>query len=324
MHSYKYFGEMVTQEFEKYKLDRDPKELYQPVEYILSIGGKRLRPVMTMMTCELFGGEIQKAVYPAMGMELFHNFTLIHDDIMDHAPTRRGMATVHAKWDQNTAILSGDAMLILANQLMLRAEDDVLREVMELYNRSGLLVCDGQQYDMNFESEESIRIEDYIKMIELKTAALLSGSARLGAVIAKTTEENKSLIEQFGFNLGISFQIEDDILDVYGNFDKFGKTIGGDILSNKKTYLLVKALEIAEGNLKSELNGWLIRKDFVPEDKIKNITRIFDILEIKKLATEASTFYYNKSVGYLTQIKVAEKDKLPLLELAKTLVSRQA
>ena len=323
MHSFKYFGDLISVEVEKFKFNREPKELYSPIEYILAIGGKRLRPIVTLMTCELFGGDVQKAIFPALGMELFHNFTLVHDDIMDRAPTRRGMATVHSRWDENRAILSGDAMLILANQLMLRSDDDILREVMELYNHSGLLVCDGQQYDLNYESEETINIDKYIRMIELKTAALLAGSSKLGAVIAKTTQENKELIERFGFDLGISFQIEDDILDVYGEYDKFGKTIGGDILANKKTFLLVKALELADQDLKSQLKTWISHKNFEPEEKIKAVTAIFDKLEVKKFARESSSRYYQKSIDSLNKINLPEENKIPLLELANNLVSRQ-
>ena len=324
MHSYDYFADMISTEVENLRFNRKPRELYEPVEYILSIGGKRLRPVVTLMTCELFDGDIQKAIMPAIGMEMFHNFTLMHDDIMDKASSRRGKPTVHAKWDENRAILSGDAMLILANQLMLKADDDILREVMELYNKSGLMVCDGQQYDMNFEAEFKITIDDYIQMIELKTAALLASSSLLGAVIAKASPENKELIDLFGFNLGISFQIEDDILDVYGDYNKFGKNIGGDILANKKTFLLVKAMQTEDKELLNELKSWTAHKDYEPKEKIQKVTEIFDKLEVKKHARESSKFYYLKSLSYLDKIKLPTEKKHPLSELANYLVNRQA
>jgi geranylgeranyl diphosphate synthase, type II len=324
MNSFQHYQEILTNEINNLKFEREPRELYEPIEYILNIGGKRLRPVVTLMACDIFGGDIKKAMYPAIGMEMFHNFTLIHDDIMDRAPVRRGFATVHTKWDENRAILSGDAMLILANQFMLKADDDVLREVMELYNLSGLMVCDGQQYDMNYESRNLTSIDEYIRMIELKTAVLISSCFRLGAVIAKTTTQNKDIIEKFGHNLGISFQLEDDILDAFGDYSKFGKSIGGDILANKKTYLLLKAFELAKGKDLDALKNWFEHKDHIPENKVFGVLDIYNRLNIREISKEASRHYFDISIHYLNQLKISDKARSTLFELADFLINRDS
>ncbi|MEA3496753.1 MAG: polyprenyl synthetase family protein [Bacteroidota bacterium] len=322
MHSFKEFQNIISQEIKNLKINKFPRELYEPIEYILDIGGKRLRPVITLMVCELFDGDINKAKTPAIGMEIFHNFTLMHDDIMDKADIRRGKTTVHKKWDKNRAILSGDAMLIVANQLMLETDDDILREVMVLYNKSGLLVCDGQQYDMNFELSKNISIPDYMKMIELKTASLISGCCKLGAVLAKTSEENKNLIEEFGYNLGISFQLEDDCLDTFGNENIFGKQIGGDILANKKTYLYLKAYELADKNTKKELEQWYSTTTHKEKEKIKAVLNIFNKLKVKDKIRSKSKQYFYKAIKNLDSIKVSQEKKKNLLDLSNYLVNR--
>jgi geranylgeranyl diphosphate synthase type II len=324
MHSFQHYQNILNTEIDNLKFGNEPRELYEPIEYIMQLGGKRLRPVVTLMSCDIFGGDINKAIFPAIGMELFHNFTLIHDDIMDKAAFRRGFATVHTKWDENRAILSGDAMLIMANQFMLKAEDDVLREVMELYNFSGLMVCEGQQYDMNYESRYSTTIEEYISMIELKTAALISCSFRLGTVIAKTSVENKNIIEKFGHNLGISFQLEDDILDAFGDYYKFGKSIGGDILANKKTYLLLKAFELAEGNDKKSLEYWFAHKEHDPDNKIQSVLDIYNKLNIREISKKASLHYFNKALKFLDQLKISAEAKKSLTALADFLINRDS
>jgi len=324
MYSFQHYQELLTNEINNLKFEREPRELYEPIEYILTIGGKRLRPVVTLMTCDIFGGDLKKAMYPAIGMEMFHNFTLIHDDIMDRAPVRRGFATVHTKWDENRAILSGDAMLILANQFMLKADDDVLREVMELYNISGLLVCDGQQYDMNYESRNRTSIDEYIRMIELKTAVLISSCFRLGAVIAKTSSENKDIIEKFGHNLGISFQLEDDILDAFGDYSKFGKSIGGDILANKKTYLLLKAFELARGKDLEDLESWFEHKVHIPEHKVQAVLDIYNKLNIRELSKKASRHYFDLSIEQLNKLQISDDAKNTLYELADYLINRDS
>lgn len=297
-----------------------PAELYEPVKYILSLGGKRLRPLFCLMSCKLFGGDPEKAITPAIGMEVFHNFTLVHDDIMDKADVRRGHDCIHVKWDENRAILSGDAMLLLANKLMLHVDDDVLRRVLTLYNDYGLLVCDGQQYDMNFESSDEVSIDDYIHMITLKTAALLAACLRLGAVIARASDDNIELITRFGENLGISFQIEDDILDSFGNYDKFGKKIGGDIREKKKTFLYLKALELADSKLKKELIH-LYHSDDV--DKTSKVIDIYKKLNIAEVARNESQKYFDLAIIELDKIMIEEEKKTELKQLAASLVNRE-
>ena len=323
MHSFEQLKEMVSREIENLDLPSEPIELYDPVKYILGLGGKRIRPVITLMSCELFGGDIQLAMKPAIGMEMFHNFTLVHDDIMDKADYRRGHETVHKKWDENRAILSGDAMIILANQLMMHTEDAVLREVMEVYNHSGLLVCDGQQYDMNFETSSDVSIPSYINMIKLKTSALLASCFRLGGVIAKTSLENKNLIEEFGNNLGISFQIKDDFLDSFGDFDKFGKKTGGDILANKKTFLVLKAIEIANQSQRKELEKLYSTNGLEPQEKIGAVLDIFNQLDIQEITKQESVKYFQKALKNFNSLDVAEKRKQPILQLSDFLVGRE-
>jgi len=325
MYSFYQLKDIVSEKIENLSFTKkEPTELYQPISYLLSIGGKRIRPVLTLMSVDMFEGDVLKAVNPAVGIEMFHNFTLMHDDIMDKANHRRGQITVHKKWNENTAILSGDAMLLLANQMMLEVDDDILREVMVLYNNTGLLVCDGQQYDMNFEKRNNITTEEYLKMIELKTAVLLGGCLKLGAVLARTSENIKELIEQFGINLGISFQIEDDFLDAFGDFEKFGKSIGGDIIINKKTFLLVKALEMAKGEELKELRSWLLKSSFVPEEKINQITNIYRKLKIDQMALDCSRKYFQKAMGILADIDVKDKNKKTLYEFAHLLIGRKS
>ncbi len=322
MRSKDYYVDILEKAVAEIEYSDDPVELYEPIRYILSIGGKRLRPLVTLMSCDFFGGDVKKAIMPAIGIEIFHNFTLVHDDIMDHAETRRGNICVHKKWDENRAILSGDAMLILANTYMLKVDDDVLREVMTLYNYYGLKVCEGQQYDLNFEKLQKVSIDEYIKMIDLKTAALMAAAFRLGAVIAKASEQNKNLFEQFGYYLGIAFQIEDDYLDVFGNYSVFGKRIGGDILTNKKTFLLLKAYEVADEETKNEISYWYSGTEFDPGEKIAAITEIFRKLRVKDFTEEASEYYYKKSLEYLNKIDVQEKNKRLFSEFAHSLVKR--
>ena len=323
MQSFNELLELVSNKIEKLKYQKEPRELYEPIEYILALGGKRIRPVICLMSCEMFGGKIDKALYAAIGMEMFHNFTLVHDDIMDDADMRRGKPTVHVNWNDNRALLSGDAMIILANQLMMRVDDHLLRDVMALYNKTGLQVCDGQQLDLNFEKRDSIRMDEYMKMIELKTAVLLAGCLRLGAVIAETSDVNKDLIEEFGWNLGISFQIEDDLLDSFGDFEKFGKSIGGDILINKKTFLLVKAMEIADKDTRLKIDHWLNLKEFDKSEKVKTFISIYNKLNIKEIALAESKVYYDKAIDALNRIDILQEEKIQMVQFAKMLISRE-
>ena len=314
---------LVSEEVEKLKYQNEPRELYEPIEYIMGLGGKRLRPIVCLMSCEMFGGNIDKAMHAALGMEMFHNFTLVHDDIMDSAQFRRGKPTVHINWNENRALLSGDAMIILANKLMMKVDDHFLREVMEVYNNTGLKVCDGQQLDLNFEQRDVISMDEYMKMIKLKTAVLIAGCFRMGAVIAGTSTRNKDLIEEFGLNLGISFQIEDDLLDSFGDYEKFGKKIGGDILINKKTFLLVKAMEIADQATRKKIDYWLSLKDFNKNEKLDSLLSIFKDLNIKEIALQESKLYFENAIIALDQIKVPLKDKMQLKQFAYLLINRE-
>src|ERR1700759_413091 len=234
-----------------------PAQLYEPISYILSLGGKRMRPALLLMACDLFGGDVDAAIPPALAIEVFHNFTLMHDDIMDNAPIRRGHATVHTKWNQNVGILSGDVMLVQGYKLMMQVPDHLLRPILDIFNVTAIGVCEGQQLDMEFEELTNVSIDEYLNMIKLKTAVVLGGALKIGALIGGADTKDADLLSDFGVNLGIAFQLQDDILDVYGDPEKFGKQVGGDIISNKKTYLLLKSLELANKQQSSELHNWL-------------------------------------------------------------------
>ena len=253
MHDEKYFRELVESELAKLKLDGRPARLYEPIRYMLSLGGKRLRPVLLLMTNELFNGRIEEVINPALGIEVFHNFTLLHDDIMDKAPLRRSMETVHSKWNSDIAILSGDTMFVQSCMLMMKTNMDCMEDIMQVFFKTAIEVCEGQQSDMDFESMNDVSIDDYLHMISQKTAALIACSAFIGARCAGAEKKDADLMYDFGKNLGLAFQLHDDILDVYGEKDKFGKQVGGDIISNKKTFLLLSALNEAKGNLKINL-----------------------------------------------------------------------
>jgi len=236
------YQDLISKHFESLNYQKEPSNLYEPIRYILSLGGKRLRPVLTLMATEVFDVDCQKALAAATAVEVFHNFSLIHDDIMDDAPLRRGNETVHEKWNINTGILSGDAMLILAYQYFEAYEPKIFQELAKLFSKTALEVCEGQQYDVDFETRDDVTIPEYLKMIEFKTAVLVGAAMKMGAIVAETTEENKKLIYDFGLNLGLAFQLQDDYLDAFGNPETFGKQVGGDIIENKKTYLYLKAM----------------------------------------------------------------------------------
>src|ERR1700744_4042413 len=279
-----------------------PGQLYEPITYILSLGGKRMRPALLLMACELFGGDVNKALKPAMAIEVFHNFTLMHDDIMDNAPIRRGKITVHERWNKNVAILSGDVMLIEGYKLMMQVDNSILRQVMDIFNETAVGVCEGQQLDMEFETRDVVDINEYINMIRLKTAVVLGGALKIGALIGGASTEDASLLSEFGVHLGVAFQLQDDILDVYGDPEKFGKQVGGDIISNKKTYLLIKALELAKAETLAELNNWLSASKFDNTEKVDAITAIYNSLNIRQHAEIAMQAYAEKAFTALEQI----------------------
>lgn len=301
---------------------KSPAELYDPIKYILSLGGKRMRPVLLLASCNLFTDDVKEAIKPALGIEVFHNFTLLHDDIMDNAPLRRGNATVHEKWNNNIAILSGDTMFVLSYQLVQHAPDFVLRKVMSLFSATAVQVCEGQQLDMNFETQSNVTIPVYLKMIELKTAVLLAASLQMGAFIGGAGEEDAANLYEFGRNIGIAFQLQDDILDVYGDAETFGKQVGGDIIANKKTYLLLKALAIAHKYQKEELEHWLAIKDFNKAEKVKAVTDIYNYLNVRKLAEDEMKKYYEKAISHLNKVNVNGDRKKLLQSFADKLMVR--
>lgn len=299
-----------------------PAELYDPINYLMLLGGKRMRPVMLLMACDLFNGSILKSLDPAIGIELFHNFTLVHDDIMDKAPLRRGNPTVHAKWNQNIAILAGDTMLVEAYRQVMQVDDIILRDVLDIFNNTAESVCQGQQIDMNFEQVEEVTVDKYIDMIRLKTAVLLAASLKIGGLIGGAEPEQAESLYRFGENLGIAFQLQDDILDVYGEPEKFGKQIGGDIISNKKTFLLIKALEIAEGLESEELRYWMASGQGNTE-KVKAITGIYNRLGMRQLAETEMNHYAEKALRYLEEVNADNLKKQSLRKFAEELLVRE-
>lgn len=300
-----------------------PKSLYEPASYILSLGGKRMRPLLVLSACELFSGSHGKALPQALAVELFHNFTLVHDDIMDEAPKRRGKPTIHSKWDVNTGILSGDMVLIEAYQELAKCEPSELPELLKIFNTVGVLVCEGQQLDMDFETTLSVSIEDYLHMISLKTAALLEGALQLGAIRGGASPQEVELIGAFGRNMGIGFQLQDDILDAYGDPEKFGKQVGGDIISNKKTYLLLTALKKAKGETREELLHWIKAEDFDKEEKVKAVLALYDQLDVKEAAVAEMNRFYAKADESLAAIQKPESAKSNLQAIVQQLRVRE-
>ncbi len=303
----------------------NPKELYEPISYIMSLGGKRLRPVLVFMACDFFDGDVEKVIHPALAIELFHNFTLVHDDLMDNAPLRRNQQTVHEKWNDNIAILSGDAMMVRAYQELCLADKTMLPALLDIFSDTAVKVCEGQQYDMNYESMYKVSIQQYIKMIELKTAVLLAGALKIGAVIGGAKEEDAKRLYEFGKHIGIAFQLQDDILDVYADATKFGKQKGGDIIANKKTYLLLKAIELADGNryMKEELHQWINAPQFDAKEKVEAVTTIYNFLNVKELARNEMKKHYDLAITFLKDIPVDESKKQLLIRFSDSLMVRE-
>ena len=314
---------LISKAVDALNFPESPAELYEPISYILDLGGKRLRPSLLLMACDLFGGDVNKAIEPALAIEVFHNFTLMHDDIMDKAPLRRGKKTVHEKWNANVAILSGDAMMVEANKLMMKVDDAILRRVMDVFNETATGVCEGQQIDMSFEQRNNVLIDEYLDMIRLKTAVLLGGTLKIGAIIGGASLNDAQLLYNFGVNLGIAFQLQDDILDVYGDPEKFGKQVGGDILSNKKTYLLIKALELARDEQADNLNSWLNLEQFDATEKVLAVTAIYNQLDIRQYAEYAMQNYAEKAFDALDKINLSEDRRQYLRQFADSLLVRE-
>jgi len=316
------YQDLISRHFESIKYQKEPNNLYEPIRYILSLGGKRLRPVLTLMATEVFDVDCQKALAAATAVEVFHNFSLIHDDIMDDAPLRRGNETVHEKWNINTGILSGDAMLILAYQYFEAYEPKIFQELAKLFSKTALEVCEGQQYDVDFETRDDVTIPEYLKMIEYKTAVLVAAAMKMGAIVAETTEENKNLIYDFGLNLGLAFQLQDDYLDAFGNPETFGKQVGGDIIENKKTYLYLKAMEYASANEKEQLLHLFSFQSSNNTDKINSVKGIFNQTGATAATKKAIENYTFKALETLAKMNIGNDKKAILKAFAENLMSR--
>jgi geranylgeranyl diphosphate synthase, type II len=302
--------------------NEEAAKLNDPVKYILSIGGKRLRPVLALMAFNLFSDQIDEAIIPATGLEVFHNFTLVHDDIMDHAPVRRNLPTVHSKWNLNQAVLSGDVMAFIANDCFLQTPSRHLLKVFRVFNKAAIEVCVGQQLDIDFEKAAIVSHEEYLRMIELKTAALLAASAKIGAIIGGADDRDAEMLYEFGRYLGLAFQIQDDLLDIYGDIKVFGKIMGGDIISNKKTFMLVKALEIASIEQAKQLHEQFNLKEFDPDEKVRKVIDIYEELNIKNISEVLANDYINSAFSLLDKISAKNERKTELVNIANSLIGR--
>lgn len=313
---------LIDQKIEGFCRKNGDSNILQPVNYILSLGGKRVRPLLTLLAADLFSDNIEDAVYPAIAIEVFHNFTLMHDDIMDNAPLRRGKSTVHEKWNRDVAILSGDAMLIQAYQLIIKTKSSAVADVMRIFNRTALEVCEGQQLDMDFQSRNDVTIEEYIEMIRLKTSVLLGGAMEIGATIAEAEPNDRQALYTFAIDLGLSFQLWDDYLDAFGDASKTGKQIGGDILADKKTFLMIRAMEKADANDRA-LMQQLQSENTAPEEKVNTIKEIYQRLGVDEELKREVERYYMQALSHLDSIGVSEDRKTKIAGLAKALHTRQ-
>ncbi len=322
MHAISHYQKLISDYFAELSLTKEPKNLYEPIQYILSLGGKRMRPILTLMATEIFDVDCKKALAAATAVEVFHNFSLIHDDIMDDAPLRRGNETVHEKWDVNTGILSGDAMLILAYQHFEEYEPAIFRELAKLFSKTALEVCEGQQYDVDFETRDDVTIPEYLKMIQYKTAVLVGAAMKMGAIVAETSSENANLIYNFGLNLGIAFQLQDDYLDAFGDPKTFGKQVGGDIIENKKTYLYLKAIEYAKADEKEQLLHLFSIQPNDNTDKINSVKLIFNQTGAAEATQKAIQDYTFKAFETLEQMDIETAKKAMLRLFGENLMGR--
>jgi len=316
------YNEAIQKYLDETIILKEPLQLYRPIQYIISLGGKRLRPILTLMTCDFFKTDYKKALPAALAIELFHNFSLIHDDIMDQAPMRRGMETVHHKWDLNTGILSGDAMLILAYQLFEVYNSSMFQDLAKLFSKTALQVCEGQRYDVDFETRNNVTIPDYIKMIDYKTAVLLGAAVKMGAIVAEASDECKENSYEFGRNLGIAFQLQDDYLDAFGDSESFGKQIGGDIIANKKTFLYLVTLQKSSKSETDELIKLFSETPKDPKSKIKRVLSIYKNAGAVESTINEIEKYTNKANTILQDINISEDDKKTLGTFGKELMNR--
>jgi geranylgeranyl diphosphate synthase, type II len=323
MHSIYQYQQFISDYLESQFAAKEPRNLYEPIHYILAVGGKRMRPVLTLMTAEIFDADYKLALPSALAVEVFHNFSLVHDDIMDDAPLRRGNETVHEKWDTNTAILSGDAMLILAYQYFEKYTTDVFRDLAKLFSKTALEVCEGQQWDVDFETRDDVSIPEYLKMIEYKTAVLVAAAMKMGAIVAETSKENADLIYDFGLNLGLAFQLQDDYLDAFGDPKTFGKQVGGDIIENKKTYLYLKAIEFASEAEKQQLLHLFSIHPTDNSAKIESVKDIFSSSGAAKSTVQAIQDYTLKAFDTLQNISIDNEKKDILRSFGENLMKRK-
>lgn len=318
-----YYQEAFKSYLQEYTIEKEPKTLYEPISYILKLGGKRLRPVLTLLSAEIFNGDYTKALDAALSVEVFHNFSLVHDDIMDAAPLRRGKQSVHEKWDLNTGILSGDAMLIMAYQLFENYEPSIFKSLAELFSKTALEVCEGQQYDIDFEDKEKVSLEEYFLMIEYKTAVLLGAAMKMGAVVAGASDQDQDTIYKFGKNLGVAFQIQDDYLDTFGNPESFGKQVGGDIIENKKTLLFLKTLEVAEPKDSEVLLQLYSISPENPTEKINTVMALFKKYAADQRAKEEISKFTNEAYGILEKLSISKEKKEVLSDFGHALMNRK-
>ncbi|MDR0743071.1 MAG: polyprenyl synthetase family protein [Tannerella sp.] len=312
-------------EFNKISFDQSPRCLFEPIEYILALGGKRIRPCLTLMACSIYKEDVEEAIKPAMGLEVFHNFTLLHDDLMDQADKRRNQPTVHKKWNTNTAILSGDAMLIAAYRFMGETAEPYLKNVLDLFSKTALDICCGQQYDMDFEKRDNVSEDEYIEMIRLKTAILIACCIKTGAIIGGASEKDAEHLYRFGIYIGLAFQLQDDLLDVYGDTKTFGKNIGGDILCDKKTFLLINAMILANDEQKAQLAYFRNpANNYKPEEKISIYTNIYDQLHIKDITKQKMNSLYELAIHELTDLNVAPDSLTELKKMGNMLIQRES
>ena len=313
---------IISQAIEEVDLPLEPSELYNPIRYLLSIGGKHLRPVLVLMTADMYQFDLTKVMPQALGLELFHNFTLMHDDIMDEAPIRRGKTTVHEKWNANVAILSGDVLFVKAYQLIVKAESKFLHKIVALFNKTAIEVCEGQQLDMNFETQVDVSMSSYLKMIRFKTAVLLACSLKIGALVADASDEDQENLYHFGIHIGIAFQLMDDILDVYGDQKNFGKQVAGDILSNKKTCLYITAYEKANIDQRKVLDYYFSHQDFEPKQKVLEVMKVYDAIGVKASCIEMMAENHALAIGYLNAVSVTKERKSVLFKFIEILMLR--
>ncbi|WP_298899495.1 polyprenyl synthetase family protein [uncultured Psychroserpens sp.] len=316
------YHDAFVKHLEAFITSKQPETLYNPINYILQLSGKRLRPILTLMTAEIFESDYKKALDAALSVEVFHNFSLVHDDIMDDAPLRRGKETVHEKWDINTGILSGDAMLIMAYQLFENYEPHVFQDLAKLFSKTAIEVCEGQQYDVDFETRDDVTIAEYLKMIEYKTAVLVGAAMKMGAIVAKASQECQNSIYDFGRNLGIAFQLQDDYLDAFGDPKTFGKQVGGDIIENKKTYLYLKALEFSNKEDQLQLEHLYGVSPSDPSEKIETIKQLFVATGSAEATKKEIENYTKKAFSVLESIKISEANKNALMSFGENLMNR--